>query len=155
EAVGRLNALLHENVQGNRVVKAFGQEDYEQRRFAHHNERLFRLAMRASVFRSIPVTEVLAGIAVASIIWFGGRSVLAGTRTQGDFFGFIAAVFLLYEPFKRLVRTNYTIQQGLAGAERVFELLDTPPEIIDRPDAVALDGVRDAIEFHAVGFEYD
>jgi len=155
EAVGRLNAMLHENVQGNRVVKAFGQEAEEQRRFAEHNERLFRLAMRASVFRSVPVTEVLAGIAVASIIWFGGRSVLAGTRTQGDFFGFIAAVFLLYEPFKRLVRTNYSIQQGLAGAERVFEVLDTPPQVLDGPDAVALDGVRDAIEFDDVSFEYE
>src|SRR5207247_9622605 len=141
EGIGRLNALLHENVQGNRVVKAFGQEAYEQRRFAEHNNRLFRLAMRASVFRSIPVTEVLAGIAVASIIWFGGRSVLAGTRTQGDFFGFIAAVFLLYEPFKRLVRTNYAIQQGLAGAERVFDLLHTAPQIADAPGALAPRGV--------------
>jgi len=155
EAVGRLNALLHENVQGNRVVKAFGQEDYEQRRFEEHNERLFRLAMRASIFRAVPVTEVLAGIAIASIIWFGGSSVMSGTRTQGDFIGFVVAVFLLYEPFKRLVRTNYTIQQGLAGAERVFELLDTEPEIVDRPDAVELAGVDEAIEFHDVGFEYD
>jgi ATP-binding cassette, subfamily B, bacterial MsbA len=155
EAVGRLNAMLHENVQGNRVVKAFGQEGHEQTRFAEHNERLFRLSMRASLFRSIPVTEMLAGIAVASIIWFGGRSVLAGTRTQGDFVGFIAAVFLLYEPFKRLVRTNYTIQQGLAGAERVFELLDTAPQIADAPDAVPLRGVHEAIVFDDVGFEYE
>jgi ATP-binding cassette, subfamily B, bacterial MsbA len=155
EAVGRLNAMLHENVQGNRVVKAFGQEAWEQRRFAEHNERLFHLAMRASLFRSLPVTEVLAGIAVASIIWFGGRSVMAGTRTQGDFFGFVAAVFLLYEPFKRLVRTNYTIQQGLAGADRVFEILDTKPQVVDRPGAVALSGVRDGIEFRDVSFEYE
>jgi len=155
EAIGRLNALLHENVQGNRVVKAFGQEGYEQRRFAGHNERLFRLAMRASLFRAVPVTEVLAGIAIASIIWYGGTSVIAGTRTQGDFIGFVAAVFLLYEPFKRLVRTNYSIQQGLAGAERVFELLDTTPQVLDRPGAVALAGVREAIEFEDVGFDYD
>ena len=111
--------------------------------------------MRASIFRSVPVTEVLAGIAIASIIWFGGRSVLAGTRTQGDFFGFIAAVFLLYEPFKRLVRTNYSIQQGLAGAERVFEVLDTAPQVVDRAAAVELDGVRGAIEFDDVSFEYE
>jgi subfamily B ATP-binding cassette protein MsbA len=155
EAVGRLNALLHENVQGNRVVKAFGQEAYEQTRFAEQNDRLFGLAMRASLFRSLPVTEMLAGISVATIIWFGGRSVMAGTRTQGDFFGFVAAVFLLYEPFKRLVRTNYTIQQGLAGAERAFELLDTEPQVVDRPGAARLDGVRGAIEFHDVSFAYE
>src|SRR2546425_783281 len=150
-----MNALLHENVQGNRVVKAFGQEDYEQRRFAEHNDRLFRLAMRASVFRSIPVTEVLAGIAVATIIWFGGRSVVAGARTQGGLFGFIAAAFLLYEPVKRLGRTHYTIHHGLAGAERVFELLDTAPQITDAADAVPLSGVHDTIVFDDVGFEYE
>jgi ATP-binding cassette, subfamily B, bacterial MsbA len=155
EGVGRLNALLHENVQGNRVVKAFGQEGYEQRRFEEHNERLFRLFMRASLLRSMPVTEVLAGIAVAGIIWYGGTSVIGGTRTEGAFVGFIIAVFLLYEPFKRLVRTNYSIQQGLAGAERVFELLDTPSTVVDRPDALTLERVEDAIEFHDVSFSYD
>jgi subfamily B ATP-binding cassette protein MsbA len=155
EAVGRLNALLHENVQGNRVVKAFGQEAYEQRRFVEHNERLLRLFMRASRIRSLPITEVLAGIAVAGIIWYGGASVIAGTRTQGAFVAFVITLFLLYEPFRRLVRTNYTIQQGLAGADRVFELLDTAPQVIDRPDAAVLRGVRHGIEFHEVSFAYE
>ncbi|HJQ84647.1 MAG TPA: ABC transporter ATP-binding protein [Candidatus Binatia bacterium] len=155
EGIGRLNALLHENVQGNRVVKAFGQEQYEQRRFAEHNERLFRIYMRASVLRAVPTTEVLAGIAVAGIIWYGGTSVIRGTRTPGELIGFLVTLFLLYEPFKKIVRTNYTIQQGLAGAERVFDMLDTPPQVVDRPGAVALDGVRDAIVFDDVGFEYD
>jgi len=155
ENVGRLNAMLHENVQGNRVVKAFGQEGYEQHRFVEHNERLFRLFMRLSLLRALPITEVLAGIAVAGIIWYGGTSVMSGARTQGAFIGFIITLFLLYEPFKKLVRTNNTIQQGLAGAERVFELLDTPPQIVDRPGAAALDGVREAIEFDDVGFAYE
>jgi ATP-binding cassette, subfamily B, bacterial MsbA len=155
ENVGRLNAMLHENVQGNRVVKVFGQEAHEQRRFAEHNERLFRLFMRASLLRELPITEILAGIAVSAIIWYGGSSVIAGTRTQGALMAFIVAIFLLYEPFKRLVRTNNTIQQGLAGAERVFELLDTAPEVVDAPDAVELDAVRDAIEFHDVSFAYE
>jgi subfamily B ATP-binding cassette protein MsbA len=98
---------------------------------------------------------VLAGIAVATIIWFAGRSVLAGTRRPAQFFAFVTAVFLLYEPFKRLVRTNYTIQQGLAGAERVFELLDTDAQVVDRAGAARLDGIRDAIEFHDVSFAYE
>jgi len=155
DGIGRLNALLHENVQGNRVVKAFGQEGYEQRRFDEHNERLLRIYMRTSVLRALPITEMLAGIAVAGIIWYGGSSVISGARTQGSFMAFIIALFLLYEPFKKLVRTNNTIQQGLAGAERVFELLDTAPQVVDRPGAVALRGVRAAIEFHAVSFAYD
>jgi len=155
EAIGRLNALLHENAQGNRVVKAFGQEPYEERRFKEHNERLFHIVLQASIIRSLPLTEVLAGVAVAGIIWLAGSSVINGTRTQGAFIGFVITLFLLYEPFKKLVRTNYTIQQGLAGAERVFELLDTEPEVVDRPGATALRGVHRAIEFHNVSFAYE
>jgi subfamily B ATP-binding cassette protein MsbA len=155
DGIGRLNALLHENVQGNRVVKAFGQEGYEQRRFREHNDKLFRIYMRTSVLRALPVTEMLAGIAVAGIIWYGGTSVIAKTRTQGAFMAFIIALFLLYEPFKKLVRTNNTIQQGLAGADRVFELLDTASQVVDRPGARELRGVREAIEFHDASFAYD
>jgi ATP-binding cassette, subfamily B, bacterial MsbA len=155
ESVGRLNAMLHENIQGNRVVKAFGREAFEVSRFAEQTERIFKVQMKAALIRALPLTEVLAGIAVAGIIWYGGASVIRGVRTPGDFFAFLVAVFLLYEPFKKLVRTNYTIQQGLAGADRVFELLDTVPAVRERPDAVALHGVRDGIEFHDVGFAYE
>jgi len=155
EGVGRLNAMLHENVQGNRVVKAFGQEPYEQRRFAEQNEKLFRIYMQTSVLRALPITEVLAGIAIAGIIWYGGTSVIAGTRKQDSILAFLVAVFLLYDPFKKLVRTNNTIQQGLAGADRVFELLDTASQVVDRPGAAVLRGVREAIDFHDVSFAYD
>ena len=155
EGIGRLNAMLHENVQGNRVVKAFGQERYEQERFHEHNERLFHLYMHQSLLRAVPITELLAGIAVAGIIYYGGASVIAGTRTQGAFIGFVITLFLLYEPFKRLVRTNYSIQQGLAGADRVFELMDTRPQVVDRPAARVLHGVRDGIAFQRVSFAYE
>ena len=155
EGLGRLNALLHENVQGNRVVKAFAQEGYEQQRFRDQNERLFQLFMRVSVMRAVPITEVLAGIAVAGIIYYGGHSVISGTRTQGAFIAFVITLFLLYEPFKRLVRTNYTIQQGLAGAERVFELMDTQPAVRDRPGAATLGTPRQGIAFEDVSFTYD
>ena len=154
ESSGKLNALLHENVLGNRVVKAFGQETYESERFRAHNDRLFRLYMRGSRIRSLPITEVLAGIAVAGIIGYGGASVIAGTRTQGDLVGFIAALILLYDPFKKLVRTNYAIQQGLAGAERIFALLDTQPSVRDRPGARRLEAVRKGIRFEDVSFTY-
>jgi len=155
EAIGRLNALLHENVQGNRVVKAFGQEAYEERRLQEQDERLFQLFNRASRIRALPLTEMLAGFAVAGIIWYGGRSVVLGGRATGGLVAFIITLSLLYEPFKKLVRANYTIQQGLAGAERVFELMDTPPTVLDRVGALELDAVRDAIEFHDVSFAYE
>jgi subfamily B ATP-binding cassette protein MsbA len=155
EAHGRLNAMLHENIQGNRVVKAFGREAHEQARLREHNEAIFRLSLVLSRLRALPITEVLAGIAIAGIIWYGGSSVIAGTRTQGSFIGFMFTLLLLYEPFKRLVRTNYSIQQGLAGADRVFALLDTAPQVVDRPDARALAGIRQGIEFRDVTFAYD
>jgi subfamily B ATP-binding cassette protein MsbA len=155
EATGRLNAMLHENVQGNRVVKVFGQEGFEAGRLRGQDERIFDLFMRASRIRSLPVTEVLAGFAIALIIWYGGRSVIGGTRTQGDFIAFVIALALAYEPFKKLVRTNYTIQQGLAGAERAFGLLDRRSEVGDRSGVGTLDGVGAGIEFHDVSFAYD
>jgi subfamily B ATP-binding cassette protein MsbA len=155
EATGRLNAMLHENVQGNRVVKVFGQERFESDRLRVQDERIFQLFMRASRTRSLPITEVLAGFVIAVIVWVGGQSIITGARSQGDFLAFVFTLVLLYDPFKKLVRTNYTIQQGLAGAERAFSLLDVRPTIVDRPTAVVIDGVRDGIEFHDVGFAYE
>jgi subfamily B ATP-binding cassette protein MsbA len=155
EATGRLNAMLHENVQGNRVVKVFGKEEFEAGRLRAQDERIFQLFMRASRMRSLPVTEVLAGLAIALIIWYGGSSVIAGTRTQGNFIAFVITLVLLYEPFKKLVRTNYTIQTGLAGAERAFGLLDQKPTVLDRPGARSLPPIQQGIEFHGVGFAYD
>jgi ATP-binding cassette, subfamily B, bacterial MsbA len=155
EAAARLNAMLHENVQGNRVVKLFGQEGYEAGRLHDQDEKIFRLYMRSSRVRQIPVTEVLAGLAVAGIIWYGGARVIADRNAAGSFFAFLATVALLFEPFKKLVRTNYTIQQGIAGAERVFGLLDRTPRIVDRPGAVELRGIGQGIEFDGVSFEYE
>src|SRR2546426_9710579 len=155
EGIGRLNALLHENVQGNRVVKAFGQERHEQRRFVEHNERLFRIFMRASLFRSLPVTEVLAGLAVGGILYYGGVPGGNDPPAPRALVALLIALYMLYQPFPGLVRTHFTIQQGLARAERVFELLDTAPPVMDGPGAVELRGVREGIEFHGVDFAYE
>lgn len=154
ERAGRMNAALHENIQGNRVVKVFGQEAFETAKLADHANGIFRIYTQAALVRALPITEVLGGFAIAGIIWFGGLSVIAQTRTKGDLGAFVVAIFLLYDPFKRLVKTNFTLQQGLASADRVFELLDEPSEILDRPDARVIDTFRDAIEFHDVCFRY-
>src|SRR4030095_9837586 len=107
---------------------------------------IFRLFMRSTRVRQIPVTEVLAGLAVAGIIWYGGARVISDPNAAGRLFAFLATVALLSEPFKKLVRTNYTIQQGIAGAERVFGLLDQRPQIVDRPGAVELRGIGQGID---------
>jgi subfamily B ATP-binding cassette protein MsbA len=155
-ALGILTALLQETVQGNRVVKAFGMEDYERERFAAENRRLYRLYMKASRIRAFttPMLEVLAAFAIGGVVWYGGHSVITGARSQGSFLAFLTAVFLLYEPFKGLTKANHVVQQGVAGAERVFELLDTEPEVVDRPGARPLTAMRRGIVFEHVGFRY-
>jgi subfamily B ATP-binding cassette protein MsbA len=155
-SLGRLSALLQETVQGNRVVKAFGMEQYEHERFAQESESLFRVAMKVVRIRAFtsPMMEILAAFGIAGVVFYGGHSVIAGGRTQGSFLAFLTALFLLYDPFKKLGRANATLQQGLAAADRVFEFLDTQPEVVERPAARVLSGVERGIEFDRVGFRY-
>jgi subfamily B ATP-binding cassette protein MsbA len=154
--LGVLTALLQETVQGNRVVKAFNMQAYEKRRFADENRNMFRMALRVARIRAFntPMMEILAAFGIAGVVWYGGYSVVLGGRTQGSFLAFLTALFLLYEPFKGIGRANGTIQHGLAAADRVFELLDTPPAVADRPGARALSGVGEGIAFDHVTFSY-
>lgn len=155
--MGQVTALLQETIQGNRIVKAFGMESYEQRRFEAENERLFRLTMKSTRIRAFttPMMEILAAFGIAGVVWYGGYSVIVGGRTQGAFLAFLTALFLLYEPFKGLARTNTVVQQALGAAERVTELLDTPAEVPDRPTALVLQGIREGIRFERVSFRYE
>jgi subfamily B ATP-binding cassette protein MsbA len=156
ESLGTLAALLHETVQGNRVVKAFGMEEYEQRRFEEESWRLFRHGMRATRARAYiqPLMEMLGALGVAGVIWYGGYSVLSETRTQGAFLGFMAALLLVYDPFKGLARAGAEVQRGLASADRVFELLDEPEEIVERASPVPLAPLREGLRFEGVRFRY-
>jgi len=154
--LGVLTALLQETVQGNRVVKAFNMQAYEKARFAAESRGLQRTAMRVARIRAFttPMMEILAAFGIAGVVWYGGYSVIVGGRTQGSFLAFLTALFLLYDPFKGLGRANGTLQQGLAAADRVFELLDTRPEVADRPGARPLAPVRQGIVFDDVTFAY-
>ena len=155
-ALGYLSALLQEAIQGNRVVKAFGMEAYEQKRFAAENRRIFRHSMRAGRLRAfVPsMVELVAACGIAAVVWYGGSSVIEGGRTQGAFVAFLTAMLLLYEPFKHLTRTNVAIQTGLAAAERLFEVLDEPQEVTDRPGARCLQAVAQGLRFEHVSFRY-
>jgi subfamily B ATP-binding cassette protein MsbA len=155
--VGSLTSLLQETISGNRIVKAFSMEKYENERFAKENERLFKLTMKSVSVRAIssPLMEFLGGIGIASIIIYGGYQVLQGASTPGTFFSFLAALLMLYEPAKRLTNVNNTIQQGLAGAERIFSVIDTVPEIQNREGAVDLPGISREIHISNVSFRYE
>ena len=155
-STGMLTELLQESIQGNRIVKAFGMEDYEDQRFMQENFRLFKQSLRASRIKSIvsPAMELLASFAIGGVVWYGGWSVIAGGRTQGEFMAFMAAMFLMYGPFKGLSRTYTSVHQGLAGAERVFEVLDEKPAITDKPNARPAQPFTEEIKFQSVNFAY-
>jgi subfamily B ATP-binding cassette protein MsbA len=155
-STGMLTALLQESIQGNRIVKAFGMEDYENKKFVDENRTLFKQSMRASRIKAIvaPSMELLASLAIGGVVWYGGWSVIAGGRTQGEFMAFMAAMFLMYQPFKGLTRTYAQVHQGIAGAERVFEVLDEIPAIPEKPDAREAGSFKSEIEFHNVSFSY-
>ncbi|MGH6953248.1 MAG: ABC transporter ATP-binding protein, partial [Alphaproteobacteria bacterium] len=154
--VGGLSTLLEEAFQGVRHVKAYGMESYEERRASVEINRLFRLyskSVRARVLAH-PIMEGLAGLAVFLVIAYGGYQVIEGARTPGAFFSFLTALFLAYEPMKRLAQLNATYQEALAAAERVFALLDTAPAIVDRPGACELQVRAGAVRFESVEFAY-
>lgn len=155
--MGSLTSLLQETISGTRIVKAFGMEEYEGKRFAKENEDLFNLFMKSVSIRAIssPLMEFLGGVAIAIIVLYGGYEVLRGSSTPGNFFSFLTALIMLYEPVKRLTNVNNTIQQGVAGAERVFGIIDTVPDIRNEPDAIDLPKISQGIDIENVTFCYD
>ncbi len=157
EAMADLNVFLHETLAGNKIVKAFGREAHEKARFREKTEALFKVEMRAVVARSLssPVMEFLGGLGIAFIIWYGGSKVIAGTSTAGTFFSFMAAVLMLYDPVKKISRLNNVLQQGLAAADRVFDILETGSEIADPPDPLHLPRRPHQVAFEDVWFRYD
>ena len=157
EHFGGLTSLLQETIIGHRVVQSFGREKYEQQRFEVENERFTDAFRRAEKYGALsgPTNEIIGSFAIAAVICYGGLSVLSGVRTQGDFIAFITALFLLYEPVKKLSRVHAHVQTGVAAAERIFEVLDTEVEIKDRDGAQELKVDRPAIEYQNVWFSYD
>jgi subfamily B ATP-binding cassette protein MsbA len=155
--MGSLTSLLQETISGTRIVKAFCMEKYENERFVAENERLFKLNMKAVSVTAIssPLMEFLGGIGIGAIIFYGGYNVVRGHSTPGTFFSFLAAMLLLYEPIKRLTNSNNTIQNGIAGAERVFSIIDRTPDIEDKPDALNLPPVSRGIDIENVTFRYE
>ncbi|HSR73147.1 MAG TPA: ABC transporter ATP-binding protein [Kiloniellales bacterium] len=155
--VGRLTVLLDESFQGVRYVKAYAMEAYERSRAKQAIEQVFALNYKGARVRNAlhPIMEVLGGLAIVAVILYGGHQVIADGRAPGSFFAFITALLLAYEPIKRLAKLNASLQEGLAAASRVFDLLDREPEIRDRPDARPLEVSSGEIRFVSVDFSYD
>jgi subfamily B ATP-binding cassette protein MsbA len=156
DAIGSLSAMLQESIIGSKVVRIFLREDFEKSRFEKRNDELTETFIRSERVRAItgPINEVLASAAITGVILYGGYSVMGGTRSQGDFVAFLVAVFLLYDPFKKLSRVHNALQQGFSGAERLFEVLDHEPSVQEIEQPLALDN-GNSIEFENVSFTYE
>ncbi len=157
EQLGQLTTHLHETIAGVRIVKAFGMEEYESRRFAARNRDLFNSLMRAIKTTAVshPVTELISIIGTSLVVGFGGYSVIRGSMTVGDFGSFSMALVFFYRPLKELNGVNSVIQDGIAAARRIFEVIDTQPEIRDMPGAALLPRDFKTIEFKNVSFQYE
>ena len=156
EAQEQMTHVSAEALTGHRIVKAFGAEAREARKFEQSSERFYRTSMRVTSVLSLlpPMMEIIGGVAFATALWIGSQEIASGRLSTGDFVTFITALFLMYGPARKLSRVNADLQQAAAAADRVFEILETHSEVKERPGAVALPRVSRAIEFRDVRFAY-
>ena len=151
-----ISVLLQEIFSGIRVVKAFATEEREAERFDKENRRLLALALKqtlASEFSSSTM-EFMGAVAGALVIYYGGTQVIEGASTPGTFFSFLTATIMLYDPVKKMSNSNNEIQKALAGAERVFEILDSPDIFIEKDGTVPFSKEFDSLVFENVSFCY-
>ena len=157
EKIGHISTFLTETISGNRIVKAFCMENYENARFAEENNRLFRIKVKTLKVSALssPVIQSVGGLMAAATIYYGGAGVISGDITTGQFFSFIAALGMLYKPVQSMNKVNQQIQEGMAAAVRVFAIFDTVPDIADAPGATPMPLIQEALEFRAVSFRYE
>ena len=157
EAASALNALLMDNLQGVRQIKAFGREGHEDDCFAARADNLRRstLGIMRAWSNYSPAMSFVAALGTALVLWIGGRQVIAGEMTLGQLMGFILYLALFYEPIGRLHGLNQMLQSARAAGERVFDILDAAPEGRDPRRTQTLGTpVRGEVVFENVGFRY-
>ena len=149
--------ILTEILNSIRVVKAFGTEAYETKRFKKEQDRYYNLISRRAILRltASPISETIGAVIGVSLLWVGGLDVLvAETMSPEDFIRFILILFSVLGPIRLLSNVSVDLQKGAASAQRVFAILDQPPEIIDNPNAITLNTFSGEIDFQNVGFNY-
>ncbi|HEX6975926.1 MAG TPA: lipid A export permease/ATP-binding protein MsbA [Vicinamibacterales bacterium] len=156
EELEHLSHVTAEAFAGHRIVKAFGAEPHEEHRFQRASQRLYRTNLKVTSTLAVlpPIMEFLGGLAVVALIWYGSRQIATNSLTPGDFLSFVAAAFLMYGPVKKLSRVNATLQQAMAAAERIFDLLDTHSEVKDA-GTKTLGDLKQRVEFRNVSFAYE
>jgi len=156
DAAGDLNQVLQEAIAGHQVVKAFGAEKYESRRFRAAGDRLLRANLRYVLIQGIPspFIELMGAATFVGLLWFGREEIKNHVLEAEAFISFLAALLFLYEPVKRITNLHNIFQQALGASEKVFAYLDQPEEIEDMPGARKIDRFLDRIAFDCVSFRY-
>jgi ATP-binding cassette, subfamily B, bacterial MsbA len=154
DAMGDITQVLQETVECNKVVKIFGGQEYEARRFAETSNRLrsFSMKQTAAAAGNVPIVQLLAAMAVAVVVYYATKQAQSDATTVGGFVSFLAAMLLLTPPLKRLTGVAEYLQRGLAAAESVFALVDEKPEKDE--GKTTLERARGNIDFNKVSFRY-
>ncbi|MBW2368493.1 MAG: ABC transporter ATP-binding protein, partial [Deltaproteobacteria bacterium] len=157
EAMADMNAFLHETFAGSKIVKAFGMEAVEKRRFGEKVMHLFRLEVKTAMAKGLSpaVMEVFAGLGIAFILYYGGSAVISGETTPGTLVSFIGAVMLLYTPVKKLSRINNIVQEGLAAVDRIFDVMETESNIREADNPITIPTNPHRVQFDNVSFRYE
>ena len=157
QALEHISHVSAEAFTGHRIVKAFGAEARESAKFAGASEAFYRTSMKvtSALAALAPIIEFIGGVALVLALWYGSQEIAAGRMTTGGFTQFVAALFMMYGPAKKLSRVNADLQQAAAASERIFEILDTDSEVRERPGAEPLPPFHDAIVFDDVAFIYE
>jgi subfamily B ATP-binding cassette protein MsbA len=154
--ISDISVILNEAFSGIRVVKAFATERHENARFAVENRRLVDIARKEVIFSemSSPIMDMVGALGIAVVMWYCGQQVMDGEITQGMFISFVAAAGLIYEPIKRFNSYNMDVQRALAGAERVFEILDAPEIVEEEGGRTEFSGPFEELRLEGVTFTY-
>jgi subfamily B ATP-binding cassette protein MsbA len=157
EQMGDLASTVQETLAGIRMVKAFGREEAEAERFKERNRAFLSTTLKTNQVWSLGSShmEIIGVIGVAAIIWYGGYLVIHGAMTPGAFFSFMAAMFMAYTPIRKLSGSNNVIQQAVAAAERVYDVLDLKTEQSQDHGTAPLIGISGGIEFQHVSLQYE
>lgn len=157
EKIGDINNMLYETISAIKLVKSFCMQDYEWKRFKEHNQNFYKLDMKSILRMKIvsPLTELMAIVCVAAILWIAGKSIVTGELSAGVFTAFLAAIFSMVKPVKKLSNVYGITQHAMAAADRIFHLLDTPVTIREKENPKKIDSFTSNITFENVSFKYD
>ena len=158
EKIARIMGIMSENLNSIRIVKSFAMEAFETNRFEKEQDRHYALDLRQAKLRLIssPITEMIGAFIAVILLWIGGHDVLVSNdMSSEDFIRFILILFSVLQPIRSLSNVSINLQKGFASADRVFDVLDTQPLIVSKPNAMKIDDVNEQITFKNVGFNYE